>query len=203
MATDLRTLMMKMPPNQSYLVDFRGSGGSSGNTTTIGYQESEDVVTAVRYLQRQQVQNLYLLGTSMGSAAILKALSEESLEVQGLILECPYGSLLQTAKNRFETVGVPSFPAAHFLVLYGGLENGFWGFSHNPSAYSQSVETRTLLIFGEQDNRVKRFEIDEIYHNLKGEKELLIFPEAGHLDFLEKDQEKWVEEVRAFLNGRP
>ena len=34
-----------------FLVDFRGSGGSSGDATTIGYREADDVVRSVA-LQR-------------------------------------------------------------------------------------------------------------------------------------------------------
>lgn len=181
------------------LVDFRASGGSSGNTTTIGYKESEDVRAVINYLVEEGNEEIYLLGTSMGAAAILKAMSENDAGVQAVIVECPFGSLLQTAKNRFENMGVPSFPAAHLLVFWGGMENGFWGFGHNPANYSKKVQIPTLLIYGELDGRVKRAEIDDIYANLAGDKELVLFPTAGHGNYLEVDETKWVEKVRSFL----
>lgn len=181
------------------LIDFRGSGGSSGNTTTIGYEESEDVASSIEYLRKKGKENIYLLGTSMGAASILKSVAENDLAVKGIIIECPFASLLQTAKNRFERMGLPSFPGAHFLVLWGGIENGFWGFSHNPSEYSKGVNIPSLLIYGEKDARVKRFETDEIFTNLNGQKELLIFPEAEHGNYLEVDQSKWTKAVADFL----
>ncbi|MEO0790765.1 MAG: alpha/beta hydrolase, partial [Bacteroidota bacterium] len=191
------TLIRKMGYS-TMLVDFRASGGSSGNTTTIGYKESEDVRSVVNHLRAEGNEEVYLLGTSMGAAAILKAMSENDVGVQAVIVECPFGSLLQTAKNRFENMGVPSFPAAHLLVFWGGVENGFWGFGHNPANYSKKVQIPTLLIYGELDGRVKRAEIDDIYANLAGKKELVLFPTAGHGNYLEVDETKWVETVRSF-----
>lgn len=181
------------------LVDFRGSGGSSGNVTTIGYEESEDVRSVIDYVIEEGNGEIYLLGTSMGAAAILKALSKHDDGVQAAIIECPFGSLLQTSKNRFERLGVPSFPAAHLLVFWGGIENGFWGFGHSPAAYSKEVQIPILMIYGELDKRVKRSEIDDIYTNLAGEKELLLFPTAGHGNYLQANKEKWAEGLRSFL----
>jgi len=181
------------------LVDFRGSGGSTGNTTTIGFEESKDVIASIEYLNKAGKKNIYLMGTSMGAAAILKAISEEDLPVKGIILECPFASLLQTAKNRFVKMGLPTFPAAHFLVFWGGIENGFWGFSHNPSTYSKAVNIPSLLIYGEKDARVRRFETDEIFANLAGDKNLLLFPNAAHGNYLEVDPTKWTQAVASFL----
>ena len=78
-------------------------------------------------------------------------------------------------------------------------KNGFWGFGHNPANYSKKVQIPTLLIYGELDGRVKRAEIDDIYANLAGKKELLLFPTAGHGNYLEVDEAKWIENVRSFL----
>ena len=192
------SLIRKMGFN-TLLIDFRGSGGSTGNTTTVGYKESEDVISAVNFLKQRNKKPIYLLGTPMGAAAVLKACSEKEMGIKGIILECPFESLLQTAENRFERMGLPSFPLAHMLVFWGGIENGFWGFSHSPAAYSKAVNIPTLLIFGEKDARVKRFEIDRIYENLAGKKEVLLFPQAAHGNYLDTDAEKWIKHVQAFL----
>lgn len=180
------------------LVDFRGSGGSSGNYTSIGYWEAEDVRSSVQYLQERFPGPTYVLGTSMGAAASMKAASD--LNINGLILECPFESLLQTAKNRFEAMGLPPSPAAELLVFWGGIENGFWGFSHNPYEYAQEIETPTLLIYGEKDARVKRFEIDHIFENLNAQSELLILPKSSHGNYLETEREAWKNKLQEFLD---
>jgi predicted alpha/beta-fold hydrolase len=56
------------------LVDFRGCGGSDGDTTTIGFHEAEDVVAAVANVrERWPGSPVLLFGQSMGAAAALRA----------------------------------------------------------------------------------------------------------------------------------
>lgn len=181
------------------LVDFMGSGGSGGNQTTIGYKEAADVAAAYRYLAAQGEQNIYLLGTSLGAAAVLKALHDEPLKPQGIILECPFATLYDAACARFEAVGVPGFPLAGFLVFWGGMENGFWAFSHRPVSYAAAVTTPALFFYGDKDERVRREETDAVYGALAGKKKLVVFPEAGHTNYLPRYREEWVQAAKEFL----
>jgi hypothetical protein len=48
------------------LVDFRGSGGSEGEQTTIGYKEAEEVKASFDFLKGKGENNIVLFGTSMG-----------------------------------------------------------------------------------------------------------------------------------------
>ncbi|GAB4092802.1 alpha/beta hydrolase [Flaviaesturariibacter terrae] len=180
------------------LLDFRGAGGSGGNQCTIGYKEADDVVAAYRFL-RQRDPNIYLFGTSMGAAAALRALAVDSLPVRGAILECPFGSMQQTVRNRFAMQGVPAFPLANLLLFWGGVENGFNAFAHNPETYARSVRCPVLLLWGGRDVKVLRSETEAIYGALQGPKKLVTFPEAGHENYLRLYAAPWTREVDAFL----
>lgn len=181
------------------LPDFMGAGGSEGDQCTIGYKEAENVKTCVAYLRNKGEHRIYLMGTSMGAAAIMRACSVDSLPVTALILECPFASMTQTVKNRFETVGVPAFPLAGFLVFWGGIQNGFNAFSHNPEDYAKHLSMPVLLLYGERDDRVQRFETDHIFENLAGPKKLVTLPLAGHENYLNKYRAQWTLEVTRFL----
>ena len=111
------------------LVDFFGSGDSDGNTTTLGFYEAYDVVNAFEYVKKQSSDKIILFGASMGAVSILRAVSVFDLDPDGIILECPYGKLITTVRNRFKVMGVPSFGLAEMLVFWGGVQNGYWGFS--------------------------------------------------------------------------
>src|SRR5262249_39182856 len=51
-------------------VDFRGSGGSSGNVTTIGVREADDVAAALAHARTHRPGGpVVLFGKSMGAAA--------------------------------------------------------------------------------------------------------------------------------------
>ena len=183
----------------TFLVDFMGSGGSEGNQTTIGYLEAEQVKTCFDYLTEKGEQNLYLFGTSMGSVAIMKAIYEFDIKPKGVILECPFGSMYKTVCARFKTMNAPTFPMAGLLVFWGGLQNEFWAFGHNPTKYAMKINCPTLLLYGAKDEKVSREEIDEIFNNLGGRKRLKIYQEAGHENYLTKYKDDWTQHIKAFL----
>ena len=63
---------------RSVLVDFRGSGGSSSSSTTIGVRESQDVALVFQHVHKlDRSKPTILYGVSMGTAAILKAKSHK------------------------------------------------------------------------------------------------------------------------------
>ena len=66
-------------------VDFMGSGGSEGNQTTIGFLEAKQVKTCFDYLTEKGEKNIFLFGTSMGSVAIMKAISDFDIKPKAII----------------------------------------------------------------------------------------------------------------------
>ncbi len=183
----------------TFLVDFPGSGGSGGMRTTIGYNESKDVRTVFQYLSSQDTGCVYLFGSSMGAAAILKAVDERKLKPSGIILECPFGSMYQTVCARFSNMHVPSVPMAPILTFWGGLINGFNAFNHNPAQYAAGVSCPALLIYGLCDKNVSKKETNDIFQALSGSKKLLICEKSGHDNFLKNSHDKWVKGVTLFL----
>lgn len=181
------------------LVDFMGSGGSEGNQTTIGYFESEQVKTSYEYIKSRGESKIYLFGTSMGSVSIMKAFHDFKIDPNAIILECPFGSMYKTVCARFELMNAPAFPMAGLLVFWGGIQNGFWAFGHNPTKYAKSISCPTLIMYGEQDKKVSLGETSEIFSNLNGPKKMKIFPEAGHENLLNKNSDSWKKEVSGFL----
>jgi alpha-beta hydrolase superfamily lysophospholipase len=181
------------------LVDFMGSGGSEGNQTTIGFKEAEQVNSCFDYVSANGEKNIYLFGTSMGAVAIMKAISDHQLKPAGIIIECPFGSMYKTVCARFRTMKVPTFPMASLLVFWGGLQNGFWAFEHNPTEYAKAIHCPTLLMYGEQDEKVSMQEISEIFANFRGKKYLQLYPMAGHENYLTKYKAEWTKDVKAFM----
>lgn len=184
------------------LVDFMGSGGSEGNQTTIGFKEAEEVKTCYDYLVKKGEKNIYLFGTSMGAVAILKSIADYQIQPKAILLECPFGSMQQTVEARFRNMHAPTFPMAHLLVFWGGVQNGFWAFDHNPSEYAKQVHCPALLLYGGQDKNVSREETDAIFKNLDGPKSLKIFELAGHENYLSTSyKDEWIRSMQEFLES--
>lgn len=185
------------------LLDFRGSGGSEGNQTSLGVHEAEDVARAAAFAQSQELAGrpLVVFGTSMGAAAALRAVHLGRIEPARLILEAPFNRLLVTLRHRFEIMGVPSFPSAELLLFWGSVRAGFNGFEHDPQTYAASVRCQTLVIHGESDARVSVAEVREVLKALPAESVFELLEGVGHEPFLQARPEAWRRAVSALLAG--
>lgn len=181
------------------LIDFMGSGNSEGNQTTIGYMEAEQVKTAYDYLKNKGEKNVYLFGTSMGAVAIMKCINDYKISPKGIIIECPFGSMYQTVCARFDRLKAPTFPMAGILLFWGGVQNSFWGFDHNPTEYAKNIACPTLLLYGENDKSVNKDEIDAIFKNITGKKKLNVYKNTGHENYLIKNKTEWTKNTTDFI----
>jgi alpha-beta hydrolase superfamily lysophospholipase len=145
---------------------------------------------------------IFLFGTSLGAVAIMKCLHESSEQPTGIILECPFGTMYEAVSARFENMKVPTFPMAALLTFWGGAQNGFWPFDHNPIRYAKSISCPTLLLYGEADKKVSRKEIDHIFSNLQGRKRLETYALAGHENYLTRYRQEWTADVAKFLEEK-
>jgi pimeloyl-ACP methyl ester carboxylesterase len=183
----------------SLLVDFLGSGDSKGSSTSIGFHEADQVLACYNFISSTGEKNIFLFGTSMGAAAILKSIHDYHFSPTGILLECPFGSLYNTVCARFRNMNLPCFPMAALLSFWGGVQQGYWAFDHNPSQYAKSVTCPALLMFGEMDDRVSRQETDEIFSGFKNFKILKTYPKNGHSIFTPENETTWRSDVSAFL----
>lgn len=186
----------------AFLVDFRGSGGSGGRETTVGFFEADDVARALDHARaRWPGRPAVLYGVSMGAAAVLRAVAADGVRPDAVILEAPFDRLLHTVRNRFRSLGAPAFPAADLLVFWGGVQGGFNGFRHDPAEYARSVTCPSLLLHGGADARVTEEEARRVFDNLAGEKELVLFPGLAHQSLVRAQPAAWREAVGRFLGG--
>ena len=184
------------------LVDFRGVGGSSGNTTTLGIREAKDVAMSVSYAENSNFKHPFVLyGVSMGSAAILKAIANEKVNPEAVILELPFARLLDAVRSRLRAIRVPTFPMAELMVFWGGVQQGFNGFTHNPANYANQVKCPTLLLQGELDKWTTAAEIAQLLQSFHGFKQLVVFPNTGHSLLVTVDKDLWMRSVDDFLEA--
>jgi len=184
------------------LVDFRGEGDSTGSSTTLGAREARDVATSLDYARREWPGGQYVLyGVSMGAASILRAYAEEGARPDALVLESPFDSLLSTVQNRFDAIGLPSFPAAQLMVFWGSVQLGYNGFADNPISFAVSVQCPVLFMYGTADPRVTARQSEAIYARLNpsGGKTSVAFQGLGHESLLAGDRSPWSTSVAQFL----
>jgi len=184
----------------TFLVDFYGSGGSTGNSTSVGYFEAKDVSASYHFVKENWPgSTIILYGYSMGGAAVTRAMSALNIRPDGVILESVFGKMLDVTRNRLESLGVPDFFASELFLFWGGIQQGFNGFRHNPADYASDVKCPTLILHGRQDDRVKKPDAETLYTNLKGQKLLVVFKKAGHDLKLRYNRELWIKSIKEFM----
>ena len=185
-------------------IDFRGSGGSSGQDTTLGVREAKDVAQTVAYARRTWPdQPLVLFGVSMGGAAVLRAVAQEGVQPAAVILESPFDRLLHMMRNRIRVMGVPTFPSAELMVFWVGMQHGSNGFTHNPSDYATAVQCPALMLHGDQDVVVTTADARAIFDRLAGPKQFVAFPDSGHEILRTTPLSAWQAPVARFLDDLP
>lgn len=139
----------------------------------------------------------------MGSAAILKAIADKDKNIspEAIILEAPFARLVNAVSSRLKAIKIPAFPMTQLMVFWGGIQQGFNGFNHNPVIYAKSVECPTLILQGKLDKWTTLEEINQILQNLQGFKQLVIFPDAGHDLLVTVDKQLWKQSVEKFIKG--
>lgn len=184
----------------TFLLDFRAHGNSDGDICTIGYDEAEDVKLAYDYLRNGGEKNIILWGRSLGAATIIRAVSEYNISPEKVILEMSFASLQEAVKARIRLTSVPEQPLAALLTFWGGAQQGFWAFDHNPCDYAVAITCPVLLQHAAKDARVSFAETKCIYDNLKStEKKLVVYHTAQHESLYKKEPVKWESAIRSFL----
>ena len=185
------------------LVDFRAHGNSEGNTTTIGWNESEDVKLAYDWLVQKGESNIFLWGFSMGSVAVLKAVSENNLKVAGVILEMPFGSLLQHMKARAPMFGFPKQPFGVLVTFWTGVRRDFNGFKFNLNTYAEKLNCPVLYQWADKDIYVTRTEAETLFNHIGSkQKKMVVYENAVHASLVQQNITKWRIEIEEFLDGK-
>jgi len=186
------------------LVDFYGSGGSTGSSTGIGYPEAEDVAASFAWATAQippeNRAKLLLYGRSMGGAAVARACAELEVQPSAVVLESVFPKFRETVSKRFHLLNLPAFPAADVLLFWGGLEIGANPWKHNPADYAEAIHCPTLILAGNRDNRIPSKSVEQMVSQFAGPAQLHFY-DAGHVAFQRSHPERWEAHVRDFLKS--
>jgi alpha-beta hydrolase superfamily lysophospholipase len=135
----------------------------------------------------------------MGSAAILRAVAKHQIQPDGIILELPFISLLDSAKTRLRSYNLPPTPMAELMVFWGGVQHGFNGFDHRPITDAKAVQCPVLILAGDKDKTISIEKVKKLAKNIKTLHNLIIFSEAGHELLVRNNTQLWKKSIQFFM----
>ncbi len=195
------------------LLELRNHGGSGEAVTTFGAGEAQDVIAAADWVRSRPGSAdvpFVLFGVSLGTAAIGMALPHLP-RVDGVILDAPIDSVLQTADRMFATAPKPGRRGLHLphpfrwlvlqsLQLWSGVR--FADCCPGDGLRQLPPTTPVLLVGGGQDRRVPPTAVHALFDSLptRAEAKLLwMHPTATHGRVWVTDPAGYADHLRRFL----
>lgn len=183
--------------------DFRGHGRSEGQHVSMGYYERLDLLAAVDHLQSRGIEQVGVLGFSMGGAVALST-AAQCPAIAAVVSDGGFSRLRSTLQTGIQQRGLPGWLATIASPLIIRITN--WQLGCNltdadPQRWIDEISPRpVLLIHGGQDLYVPQAEIEALYGAARNPKEIWIVPEAGHRQIDEIYPQEYTARVLDFFD---
>ncbi len=170
------------------------------NPSTLGIKEAKDLIAVISDTYIRYGEDIYLglHGESMGSALQITALKYKP-KVHFIFNDCGFAEITNVLEAGIcEVFKLPAwliYPASFFnRVLYG------WSFTKNRPIDSLKDNTVPIcFIHGENDGFINCENSRQMAEANPAYTELHLFPGADHAECMYKDEERYLEIMKAFL----
>lgn len=132
--------------------DFRYFGVSGGSYTTLGKNEVQDLLGAIKYLQTRGINEVGVWGLSMGGAVALLT-APQTPEIKAIVVESSYARLDWMADGYYRIPYV-NYGLAWLTGLWGQLFLGIDINKENTLTAAEKIKIPVLLIHSQQDSVV-------------------------------------------------
>jgi uncharacterized protein len=175
--------------------DSRAHGESTGSACTYGYYEKKDLSRVIDTVGRTPV---VVFGHSLGAAVALQAAADDS-RISSVVAVETFSDLRTVARERARFVLTSSMIANVFSQAE--VQGAFKVDEVSPVLAAGRIRRPVLLVHGANDGETNADHSRRVFEALRGPKELVIVPGAGHNGSLNQAVwariEEWIDRVVA------
>jgi pimeloyl-ACP methyl ester carboxylesterase len=131
------------------LFDFRYLGRSEGKYTTAGARESEDLLSAIRFLKSRGINEVGVWGFSMGGSVAIMAAPEAS-EIKAIVSDSAYARMDWMSYELYR-IPIISYPLGWLTGLWGRLFLGLDIKKVVPAESAEDIFIPILITHSEKD----------------------------------------------------
>jgi alpha-beta hydrolase superfamily lysophospholipase len=181
------------------MFDFQAHGESIGKQITFGYLESRDSQAAVEFVKKRFPNKpIAVVGVSLGAAAA--ALAQPPLDVQAMVFEIMYSTIVDATKDRIEMrLGPLGRCFSPLLTAQIHLRSECTTDDLRPLVAVAKIHAPKLFLAGTADHETKFAEAKAIFANAAEPKSFVPFEGAHHEDLLGFSPELYKKSVLEFL----
>ncbi len=197
-------LMLHKHGYATFLFDFRARGNSEGAHSTLGWRETDDLLSAINVVNtRADLRGVPIgvLGHSMGGAVSLMATARSPV-VKAVIAESAFAQLDHPIHNDFRaTFGSFSplfeYPSRWFgEILIGRATSDI-----SPLKVVSKIAPRAVFLIQDADDKLcPSSEARELYQACGEPKSLWTVPNAGHIQAIQLQPDEFEHRIVAFFD---
>jgi alpha-beta hydrolase superfamily lysophospholipase len=184
------------------LFDFRNSGESEGDLTTVGYHEKEDLISVVHYAKEKYPDlPIGVIGFSMGAVTSITA-AEEETAIEAVVADSPFANMREyLTANLSVWSDLPDFPFTPIILTLMPTITGLDIDEVNPREAVKNVHSPMLLIHGDGDTSIPNRNSKEILENSVHPDTALWIPSgSGHVKGYADYPEEYTKRVIQFFD---
>ena len=184
-----------------YLMDMRRHGDSEGKYCTYGYYEKHDVSALIDKIESEhRGTDITLFGVSMGAAIAIQTAAIDK-RVNRVIAIAPFYDLFSIAlDHQVHIIGIRSKMLLKLVLSRAEKIANFKTSEVSPANDIHKIRIPILIVHGTKDVTVKG-EYPQRLKELNGNARLLVVPNAGHIDVLEKGGKAYLDQLIEFIKA--
>ncbi|CAN7452459.1 alpha/beta hydrolase [Paenibacillus sp. LjRoot153] len=184
------------------MFDFRNSGRSEGNTTTIGFLEKDDILGAIDWVltYTSNPTEIILLGFSMGGTSSILA-AAEAKAVSGVITDSAFSQLIPYLNENLPVWSkLPRYPFTPLILFILPKLIGVDPHAVDALAAVDRIVPRPILfIHSKDDQAIPYTNSAQMYKRHPTVFELWITEKAGHVGSFQLESEAYIKRVLNFI----
>jgi uncharacterized protein len=196
--------------NRNYNVltfDFRASGTSEGEYTTIGYNEKYDLLGAIDFAKANGANHIALFGFSMGGATSILAAAENPGIIDAVISDSSFHNLRSYLYSNLSAwSNLPTFPFSFFIVPISSFISSSDVSEVNPTkALNRIPPDKVMLIHSKNDSVVSYLEGEKLLRATNSSAVYWLILEEngpGHSQIFKKYSEEYTRRVFDFIDQK-
>ncbi len=184
------------------MFDFRNSGYSEGQVTTVGLLEVQDLLGAVDHLKQNYSDlSIGVLGFSMGAAVSIIGAAREA-GIQAVVADSPFADLREYLEENLSVWSeLPHYPFTPLILRLTPLMTGFRAEGVSPLGEVARFNRPLLLIHGEADQDIPLKNSQRLLEAAgPARARLWTVPGAGHVRSHQVRPDEYRTRVTAFFD---
>src|SRR5699024_7827317 len=181
------------------MFDFRYSGESEGEMTTIGAKEQLDLLGAIDYMEETYDEPDSLLGISMGAATSLLAAAQS--DVISVVADSPFSDLEEYLKENLPVwSNLPSIPFTPLILNIVPKMTDLDPKEASPISVLEDIAPRPILfIHNKGDESIPYFESQKMHDEYPKYFQIWLPDGVGHVTAYKQNKEDYIEKVEDFF----